>query len=195
MSSSKTNPGRTNQKLYFARLQQDLLVQVLAEGRYDAEAKALSCREAVIFHLQGAYQAFLHELCSFYKLPLHLDSSEALRLAMAAKGQVSPEVQQFQQWEADSGSWLAQLQQAHAGLLRASEAVVVTPEHDHGHHHDHDHDELENAPGASRLITGIAIVHTDADLPLSEPDLARLSQWHQALTQAIREFRREMMEW
>jgi len=185
MSSSKTNPGRTNQKLYFARLQQDLLAQVLAERRFDAEAKALSCREAVIYHLHGAYLAFLQELCRFYKLPLHLDSSEALRLAMAAKEQVSPEVTQFQQWEADPASWLAQLLAAHAELQRASEAVVVQPEDE----------ELENAAGASRLMSGISIVHTDTDLPLSEPDLARLSQWHQSLTQAIREFRREMMEW
>ena len=189
MSSSKTNPGRTNQKLYFAKLQQDLLVQVLAEQRFDTVAKALSCREAVIFHLHGAYLAFQQELCSFYKLPLHLDSSEALRLAMAAKGQVSPEVTLLQQWEADPASWLAQMEQAHAEQLRASAAVVVQPEP------EDEEAQLEIAAGASRLLSGISIVHTDVDLPLSEPDLARLSLWHQALTQAIREFRREMMEW
>ncbi len=191
-SSSKTNPGRTNQKLYFARLQQDLLQQALAEGRFDAEARALACREASIYHLHGAYVAFLQELCRFYKLPLHIDSSEALRLAMAAKGQVSPEVTQLQQWESDSGSWLAQLLQALAAQQRAEEAVVVKPAGDEG---EEQGDELESPVAAPRLLSGINIVQTDVDLPLSEPDLARLSHWHQALTQAIREFRREMMEW
>lgn len=188
-SSSKTNPGRTNQKLYFARLQQDLLQQALAEGRFDAEARALACREASIYHLHGAYVAFLQELCRFYKLPLHIDSSEALRLAMAAKGQVSPEVMQLQQWEAEPGSWLAQLLHAFAAQQRAEEAVVVKPAA------EEEGEALESEAAAPRLLSGINIVQTDVDLPLSEPDQARLSHWHQALTQAIREFRREMMEW
>jgi hypothetical protein len=208
-SSTKTNPGRTNQKLYFAKLQQGLLEQALAGDGFAAEPTALACREAVIFHLHGAYLSFLHELCRFYKLPDSLDSTEALRLAMAAKGQVSPEVVVLQQWEQDASSWLAGLLAAHAECLRAQEAVKVEPEaeHDqgHGHHHrSHDHDHphdhqqgraLEKPAAASRLIKEIAIVHTDSDRPLSEPDRARLGQWHQALTTAIREFRSEMMEW
>lgn len=187
MSSTKTNPGRTNQKLYFARLQLDVLEQALAAGGFDGEPKALSAREAVIFHLEGAYLSFIQELCRFYKLPLSLDSSEALRLAMAAKGQISPEVVQLQQWETEAGSWLAGLHAAWEQIQRAAEAVSAQPEDDA--------DELENAPAASRLIQEIRVVPTETDLPLSEPDVSRLKSWQQALTNAIREFRREMAEW
>ncbi len=186
MSSTKTNPGRTNQKLYFAKLQQVLLEQALAGAEFDAEARALSCREAVILHLHGAYVAFLQELCRFYKLPLSLNHSEALRLAMAAKGQISPEVAQFQQWEQDAQSWLAQLLAAHADLFVAQEAVKAEPEEEGA---------LENAGAGRHLMQEIRVVSTAQDQPLSEPDLARLRQWQQELTQAIREFRREMAEW
>lgn len=187
MSSTKTNPGRTNQKLYFAKLQLDLLVQALAAGGFEAEPQGLACREAVVFHLEGAYLSFLQELCRFYKLPLDLNSSEAIRLAMDAKGQISPEVTQLQQWEGDSASWLAGLHAGYRAIFEATEAVKAEPEADG--------EELETSASGNHLMKEIRVVSTSADLPLSEPDIARLKDWHQSLTQAIREFRREMAEW
>lgn len=180
------NPGRTNQKLYFARLQQELLEAALGSDDVDAGARALACREAVIFHLHGAYVSLLHELCRFYKLPQGLSSTEALRKAMADKGQVSPEVTVLQQWEASPASWLAGLLAAYGGLLDAADAVKARPL---------PQDALESGEGGPHLIREIHLVETESDMPLSQPDVARLQAWQQELTRAIREFRREMQEW
>lgn len=182
-SATKTNPGRTNQKLYFAKLQQELLEQALVSDDFDAEPKALACREAVIFHLEGALVSFLHELCRFYKLPA-LDNTEALRVAMQAKGQVSPEVSLLQQWEQSTSSWLANLHAAYAAIQASAEAVKAEPE-----------PEEEAEVSSSQRISEIRLVATQSDLPLSEPDVANLKMWHQSLTQAIRDFRSEMQEW
>ena len=176
----RPNQGRTNQKLYFAKLQADRVQQLLADRSVFAwEAEALSCREAAILHLHGAYVAFLQELVRFYKLSGPLLTSEALRQAMQAKGQVSPEVTVLQGLEQDGASWLAALLRAHRDCLVAPDpAPAVAPE-----------DEAEG-PGAA-----IGVVALAGDEPLSAPDLDRLSLWHRELTAVIRDFRREMAEW
>lgn len=176
----KPNQGRTNQKLYFARLQLDRLQALLAtrEG-FAWEAEALSCREAAILHLHGAYLAFLQELVRFYKLTGPLLDSEALRRAMEAKGQVSPEVTVLQQLERTAASWLAALLQAHALCLIAPDpAPAEAPE-----------DEPE---AAGRAINLLAV---SRDVPLSAADVEHLQCWQRELTAIIREFRREMAEW
>lgn len=174
----RPNQGRTNQKLYFARLQLDRL-QALLEAReaFSWEAEALSCREAVILHLHGAYLAFLQELVRFYKLPGPLMASEAVRAAMAAKGQVSPEITVLQRLEQEPGSWLAQLLRAHQDCLIAPDVAPVA---------------VEEEETGSRAISVVVVA---ADTPLSDTDTANLQRWLQELTGVIREFRREMQEW
>lgn len=176
----RPNQGRTNQKLYFARLQLDRIAPLLADKTaYSWEAEALSSREAAILHLYGAYLAFLQELVRFYKLGGPLLSSEALRLAMSVKGQVSPEISVFQNLEQDSDSWLAALLQAHQRCLVAPDpAPLAAPQ-----------DEPES-PG--RAIGLVAIAR---DEPLSVPDLQNIQSWHRELTTIIRDFRGEMTEW
>lgn len=178
----RPNQGRTNQKLYFAKLQLERMQQLAAEqAAFAWEAEALSCREAAILHLHGAYLAFLQELVRFYKLQGPLMSSEAVRQAMTAKGQVSPEITVLQGLEQESGSWLAQLLEAHRACLVAPEAAapaVVDSEAD--------------AEGGGR---GISFVTVNADAPLSVGDIDSLQAWQRELTAIIREFRREMAEW
>jgi len=176
----KPNQGRTNQKLYFARLQLDQLERVMAtQDSFAWEAEALSCREAAILHLHGAYLAFLQELVRFYKLSGPLMTTEALRTAMAVKGQVSPEVSVLQTLEQDRNSWLATLLRAHDDCLIVPDApVAAAPE-----------DEAEG------LGQAISLVIVAADEPLSRPDREQLACWHRELTNIIREFRREMAEW
>lgn len=176
----KPNQGRTNQKLYFARLQLDQMERVMAaQDSFAWEAEALSCREAAILHLHGAYLAFLQELVRFYKLSGPLLTTEALRTVMAVKGQVSPEVSVLQTLEQDRDSWLATLLRAHADCLSAPDApVAAAPD-----------DEDEGLGQAISLVT------VTTDEPLSRPDRERLARWHHELTTIIREFRREMAEW
>lgn len=177
----RPNQGRTNQKLYFARLQLDRVHEVLAEkSAFAWEAEALSCREGAILHLFGAYLAFLQELVRFYKLQGPLMTSEALRLAMAAKGQVSPEITVLQQLEQQRDSWLAQLLRAHHECLIAPDAAPAVVA-----------EEAETESGAK--VISVAMVATDE--PLSAIDLQHIRTWHQELTNIIRGFRSEMAEW
>jgi len=129
--------------------------------------------------LHGAYIAFLQELVRFYKLGGPLLDSEALRLAMSAKGQVSPEISVFQNLEQNGESWLAALLQAHQRCLIAPDvAPLEAPE-----------DEPES------LGRGIGLVAIADDEPLSAPDLQNIQSWHRELTIIIRDFRGEMAEW
>lgn len=174
----RPNQGRTNQKLYFARLQLDRLQSLLeARAAFSWEAEALSCREAAILHLHGAYLAFLQELVRFYKLQGPLMTSEAVRVAMAAKGQVSPEITVLQRLEQEHGSWLAQLLRAHHDCLIAPDAAPVA---------------VEEEDTGSRAISVVVVA---ADTPLSATDVDNLQRWLRELTAIIRDFRREMQEW
>jgi hypothetical protein len=178
----RPNQGRTNQKLYFAKLQLERMQQLLAErSAFAWEAEALSCREAFILHLQGAYLAFLQELVRFYKLQGPLFTSAALREAMTAKGQVSPEIAVLQRLEQDHNSWLAQLQRAHAACLIAPDAEAPAL--------------VETDADAETAVRSISLVSVAADAPLSAGDVQALQAWHAELTGSIREFRREMAEW
>src|SRR6218665_1228345 len=173
----KPNTGRTNQKLFFAKLQLERISQLLAEkSAFSWEAEALSCREAAILHLHGAYVAFLQELVRFYKLNGLLLSSEDVRAAMAARGQVAPEVAIFQQLEQQPASWLA-------GLLLAYERCLIAP--------DPAPAEAEEAESLGRAISLISV---QADAPLSDADLAAIAGWQRELTTLIREFRAERVE-
>ena len=177
----RPNQGRTNQKLYFAKLQLDRMQQLATErAAFAWEAEALSCREAAILHLHGAYLAFLQELVRFYKLQGPLMGSEAVRVAMTAKGQVSPEITVLQRLEQESGSWLAQLLQAHQDCLIAPDAAAPAMV------------EADAEEGAARSISFLSV---SADAPLSAGDADSLQSWHRELTALIREFRREMAEW
>lgn len=176
----RPNQGRTNQKLYFARLQLDRIRPLLTEkSAYSWEAEALSSREAAILHLYGAYVSFLQELVRFYKLSGPLLSSEALRLAMSAKGQVSPEIAVFQNLEQNSESWLA-------GLLRAHQYCLVAPD-------PAPLDAPEDEPESPGRAIGLVVIARDE--PLSARDLQDIQSWHRELTTIIREFRGEMAEW
>lgn len=176
----KPNQGRTNQKLYFARLQLDRISSLRADkSAYAWEAEALSSREAAILHLHGAYIAFLQELVRFYKLTGPLMTSESLRLAMTAKGQLSPEIAVLQSLEQNTGSWLA-------ALLRAWQRCLLAPDPTPA---DAAEDELEPR-GKS-----ISLVSVSNDEALSLSDLKNIQLWHAELTRVIREFRGEMAEW
>lgn len=174
----RPNQGRTNQKLYFARLQLDRVQELLnAKSAFAWEAEALSCREAAILHLHGALLAFLQELVRFYKLGTPLMSTEAMHQALAAKGQVSPEITVLQRLQQDADSWLAQLERAHEACLIVSDPAPAV---------------VEEESSDSRAINVVLVA---ADEPLSTSDLDNIRRWHQELTNLIREFRREMAEW
>ncbi|HNP02477.1 MAG TPA: hypothetical protein PKN43_06815, partial [Agitococcus sp.] len=120
MRVARYGAGRTNQKFYFAKMAMQQIEQAVDEPSKQANY------EAAVFHLHGAFLAFLQELSRFYKLSPQLGTTEAIRLALDAKGQVSPEISQLQAVE--DGGWLGELQQAFADCQLAPEPVEVQPE-------------------------------------------------------------------
>ncbi len=167
MRVARLNASRTNQKLYFAKM----AMQQVDSATEDAVKQANY--EAAVFHLHGAYLAFLQELCRFYKLSPQLASAEAVRLALEVKGQISPEVAQIQGLE-QVGQWLQRLQQAFHDCQLVPEPAEPQPEV-----------ELPES-----LIMRVAS-------PVSEQpsDLICVQQWYKQLHALINEFRREMAEW
>ena len=86
---------RTNQKFYFCRLACKQAAQIQDKQLYQA-----SC-ETAIFHLQGAYYAFLQELAQFYRIDTAAPSIEYLEQQLASKTLVSPELERLKQSRQD----------------------------------------------------------------------------------------------
>lgn len=171
------HPARTNQKLYFARLQIAQMEAALADSQaFDSEPRALGSREAAIWHLHSALGAFMQELSRFYKVQPAVTTPEAMATAMAQRSQVSPEAQILLQLLEDPQSWLSRLRALHDAcyLPVALPDIAVEDE--------------------SPARIAIPLVMTTEDAPLSQPDRALLVQIQQSLTQAIREFRAELVE-
>lgn len=171
-------PGRTNEKLYFAQLHLDQLRRILSDASiFNQSAVAASYRESFVLHCHGAYLALLHELCRFYKLP-PLDSCLALREAMAARGQVSPEEVHLSALLADPHSWLSVLERAvrHISHPPAPEPVEMVNQN-------------ESGVGLIRVVDDMASGTADALAP------EVLAEWLAKLKEQVSEFRREMQEW
>ena len=82
---------RTNQKFYFCRL-----ACVEADKAVDKQQYQAHC-ETAIFHLHGAYLAFLQELAHFYNLDTTSPSLTSIETGLASKTLVSPEIERLKQ--------------------------------------------------------------------------------------------------
>lgn len=170
-------PSRTNQKLYFARLQLDILAEALADSdAFDSESRALSAREAAIWHLHTGLAALFQELSKFYKVQPAAHSAQALRDAMAARGASSPEAEIILGLSEDSSSWVSRL----SALSAACYEPVELPE--------------MQFDDESPARIAIPLVMTEEDQPLSTSDLEGLQEIHRELTNMIRFFRAELVE-
>lgn len=156
---------RTNQKLYFARLAYQQAEQL------DHVQQAQAAREAAVFHLHGAFLAFLQELVRYYRLNDLHPTLKSIEVEMALKGQVSPEVMVLQQL-AKQGL-IAELKRAYRLCQYAAEPAAVEPE----------------AETSSNLIIKVT-QSPQAWLP----DSAILREWHRDLSQLFDGFRNEMVE-
>lgn len=171
------HPARTNQKLYFARLQLNLMDAALADAAaFDREPRAGSCREAAIWHLHSALGAFMQELSRFYKVIPAISTPEALAEAMAKRGQIAPEASILLALVEDKSSWLAVLRRLHAACYVPIDLPDIAVEDE------------------SPARIAFHVVDTRDDAPLSDPDRAVLKHIHQELTQSIRVFRAELVE-
>jgi hypothetical protein len=170
-------PSRTNQKLYFARLQLDMLAEAMANTEaFDSEPRALSAREAAIWHLHSGMGALFQELSKFYKVQPASRSAKALREAMAARGQRSPEAEIILGLAEDPYSWVSCLKDLTAACYETAELPEM---------------QFDDESPARIAIT---MVMTEKDQPLSAIDLEGLHEIHRELTNIIRYFRAELVE-
>lgn len=82
---------RTNQKFYFCRIACKQAGETTDKQYYQAYC------ETAIYHLQGAYLAFLQELAHFYALDTTQPTAEYIEQALSKKTLVSPEIQRLKQ--------------------------------------------------------------------------------------------------
>lgn len=162
---ARYHADRTNQKLYFARLSCQQAEQT------DHVQQAQAHREAAVFHIHGAILAFLQELVRYYRLNDFNPTLKSIEEAMAAKGQVSPEVAVLQQLSREG--FIAEVKRAYRMCQYAPEPSTPEPE-----------DET-----SSNLIIKVT-QSPQAWLP----DTAIIREWHRDLTTLIDGFRNEMVE-
>lgn len=156
---------RTNQKLYFARMACQSAEQIKDDNIQLYQAH----REAVVFHLYGAYTSFLQELVRFYRLSDLQPSLESIEQALAQKGQISPEINQLKQ-AVQTGFLRLIIRNYHASLY-TPESKPTEPEQE------------------SQLI--IKAIQTPQHW-LAE--IEQLKQAYQQLLALIEDLRREMVE-
>ena len=124
---AQTNPAaqyhreRTNQKLYFCRLACQAAGETADKQLYQAQC------ENAIFHLYGTFLAFLQELGQYYDMSLTTPSITAIQSALAARTQVSPEINRLQQLKEDG--FLADIVHAYERCLHSGHdaAQQATP--------------------------------------------------------------------
>lgn len=162
---ARFHADRTNQKLYFARL------ACVQAQQTEHVQQAQAQREAAVFHLDGAVLAFLQELVRYYRLSDLQPSLHSVQEQMAAKGQVSPEINILQQLSRDG--WLAELKRAYRMCQYAPEPSAPEPENE----------------TSSQLIIKVT-QSPQAWLP----DVEILREWHANLSDLIDGFRNEMVE-
>lgn len=162
---ARYHADRTNQKLYFVRLE-----FIQAEKSDSIQQKQAHC-EASLFHLHGAILAFFQELVRYYNLIDEQPTLNSIREKLAQKGQVSPEIlvleKHFQY------GFLGELKHAYQYSLYAPPPNIPTAEEE----------------SSSNLIIKVTQT-TQAWLP----DTQILREWHQQLTKLIDGFRNEMVE-
>ena len=167
---AKYQADRTNQKLYFCRL----ACQAAGDSS-DKQLYQAHC-ETAIFHLYGTYLAFLQELGHFYGLSMTAPTLIDIEQALAARTQVSPEVQRLQQLQQQG--FLANVERAYQRCLYA-----VQPEELGG-------DAVVNTePLARDLIVNVVTLSNQW-----LPDDATIREWRQQFLALIEQLRAGMVE-
>ncbi|MDH2436098.1 hypothetical protein QCD60_26560 [Pokkaliibacter sp. MBI-7] len=167
--------SRTNKKLYFARLHLDALVQAGNSTSWDKHALIESFHESVLFHLYGAYHAFLREIAQGYKLPAEqVRSALDLHDLLEQRGYEGPEYAYIQQLLGESDSWLSMLIAEYQGCWRAVDKAAT------------------DQPSSS---SEIHIVQLSANHAEDGYRYEQLATWLQALKALVEQGREQLAEW
>lgn len=167
---AKYQADRTNQKLYFCRLSCQAAGNTNDKQLYQAHC------ETAIFHLYGAFLAFIQELSHFYSLNMAMPTLVDVENALAERTQVSPEVQRLHQLRQQG--FLADVERAYQRCLYAVPSDTVVE--------DSTTNERVQAPD---LIVNVVTLSNQW-----LPDEATIREWRQQLLELIEQLRAGMVE-
>lgn len=167
---AKYQADRTNQKLYFCRLSCQA-----AGGVNDKQLYQAHC-ETAIFHLYGAFVAFVQELSHYYSLNMTTPTLLDIEQALNERTQVSPEIQRLQQLQQQG--FLANIERAYQRCLYAVPSDTV----------------IDEKPTSDRMQPPDLIVNVVTLSNQWLPDEATIREWRQQLLELIEQLRAGMVE-
>ncbi|HCN18392.1 MULTISPECIES: DUF6586 family protein [Psychrobacter] len=167
---AKYQADRTNQKLYFCRLSCQAAGSTNDKQLYQAHC------ETAIFHLHGAFLAFIQELGHFYSLNMTAPALIDIEQALSERTQVSPEIQRLQQLQQQG--FLANIERAYQRCLYAVPPDTVVDERPSG-----------DTAGSADLIVNVVTLSNQW-----LPDEATIREWRQQLLELIEQLRAGMVE-
>ena len=166
---AKYQADRTNQKLYFCRLSCQTTGSTNDKQLYQAHC------ETAIFHLHGAFLAFIQELSHFYSLNMTAPTLLEIEQTLSERTQVSPEIQRLQQLQQQG--FIANIERAYQRCLYAVPPNTVV-------------DETPNNDSASPDLIVNVVTLSNQWLP----DEATIREWRQQLLELIEQLRAGMVE-
>lgn len=172
---AKYQADRTNQKLYFCRLACQAAANTSDKQLYQAHC------ETAIFHLYGAYLAFIQELGNFYGLTMSAPTLADIEEGLSARTQVSPEVQRLEQLLQQG--FLADIERAYQRCL-----YPVLPEN------VIDDKVINDKAGRGTAAAPDLIVNVVTLSNQWLPDEATVREWRQQLLELIEQLRAGMVE-
>lgn len=167
---AKYQADRTNQKLYFCRLSCQAAGSTNDKQLYQAHC------ETAIFHLHGAFLAFIQELSHYYSLKLTTPTLPDIEQALEERTQVSPEIQRLQQLQQQG--FIANIERAYQRCLYAVPSDTVID------------DKLTGNKGQQPDLIVNVVTLSNQWLP----DEATIREWRQQLLELIEQLRAGMVE-
>lgn len=169
---AKSNPTRTNEKLYFAQLFLQNSQSFFAEDKViNRNALINALCETIVQHLQTAYRALLFEIVQSYLLDYseeEIQTAQQLDSYCQQQGQVIPEFMQLRLMEQDPLCWLSQLQ---AQFLSVNSILP------------------KEKKSRFSSVDDIRVAHSDTD------NLEFLEGCHFELSELVAEIREGLQEW
>lgn len=109
---AKHKLSNANQKCYFARFYLEAIESIENdETIINRKALLTAHQQSCLFHLEGAYQAFIWEVANTYDEPYSAELGLQTLLERArANGKTVSELERVYELQMDKGSWLYQMQ-------------------------------------------------------------------------------------
>ncbi|RLT88794.1 MULTISPECIES: DUF6586 family protein [unclassified Ketobacter] len=170
---AKHKLSQSNQKRYFARFYLEAIENTENdESILNRKALLMAHRQSCLFHLVGAYRAFIWEVANTYdESYVATQSLQELLLQARANGKVVTELERVYELESTSGSWLQ-------AMMKMWERINAV-----------DPDATTQAKETMNLNAIEVRVVSETD------DFTQLHDWYENLSSLIEEIRQLLSEW